>query len=87
MKSNKEYHFQNHIETVSDVVYRLRDAGFGLTYYRSCNFDGVTISHRLMFRELEREYEVTDLEDCLKVIVNDAVMLAEMIKIGAIVEG
>lgn len=86
MKSNKEYHFQNHIEAVSDVVYRLRDAGYSVSWYRKCDLTGLTINYRIVLCELEREYEVTDLEDCLKFIVNDAVMLGEMIKIGAITE-
>ena len=87
MKSNKEYHFQNHIEAVCDVVYRLRDAGYSTSWYRKCDLTGITINHRIVFPELEREYEVTDLQDCLQFIVNDAVMLGEMIKIGAIAEG
>lgn len=87
MKSNKEYHFQNHIEAVCDVVYRLRDTGYSVCYYRKCDLEGKTICHRLVFNESEREYEVVDLDDCLKLIVNDAVMLGEMIKIGAIAEG
>ena len=86
MKSNKEYHFQNRIEDVSDVVYKLRDAGYSVSYYRKCGLDGKTICHRLVFNDLEREYEVADLDDCLKFIVNDAVMLGEMIKICAIAE-
>lgn len=86
MKSNKEYHFQEHIESVANVVYRLRDSGFSVSWYRKCDLTGKTINYRIVFPELEREYEVVDLEDCLKFIVNDAVMLGEMIKIGAIAE-
>lgn len=87
MKSNKEYRFQNHIETVSDVVYRLRNAGYSLGYYRKCDLEGSTICYRLVFSDLDREYQVLDLDDCLKLIVNDAVILGKMITIGAIAEG
>lgn len=87
MKSNKEYHFKNHIESVTDVVGDIRDAGFALDAYRKCDLDGKTISYRLVFCELQREYEVADINDCLKLIVNDAVLLGEMVKTGAIVEG
>lgn len=87
MKSNKEYHFQDHIEAVADVVYRLRDAGYAVSWYRKCDLEGKTVNYRIVLPELEREYEVADLDDCLKLIVNDAVMLGEMIKVGAIAEG
>lgn len=86
MKSNKEYHFKEHIETVTAVVFRLRDCGYSVSLYRRCDLTGKTISYRIVLSELEREYDVADLEDCLKFIVNDAVMLGEMIKIGAIAE-
>ena len=87
MKSNKEYHFQEHVESVADAVYRLRDSGFSVSWYRKCDLTGKTIGYHIIFPELEREYEVVDLEECLKFIVNDAVILGEMIKIGAIAEG
>ena len=86
MTSDKEYHFRNHIEAVSEAVYKLRDAGYAVSWYRKCDLIGKTINYRIVFPELEREYEVNDLDDCLKFIVNDAVMLGEMIKIGAIAE-
>lgn len=86
MKSNKEYHFQNRIETVADVVGELRGTGYSVCYYRECDLEGKVIRHRLVFTELGREYQVLDLNDCLKFIVNDAVMLGEMIKLGAIAE-
>lgn len=87
MKSNKEYHFKNQIESVADVVDEIQNTGFVLTVYRKCDLDGKTISYRLLFCELQREYEVADINDCLKFIVNDAVLLGEMVKTGAIVEG
>lgn len=87
MKTNKEYHFQNHIDTVPEVVYGLRDAGYSVSYYRQCDLEGKIICHHLAFSGLEREYQVVDLTDCLKFIVNDAVMLGDMIKAGAIAEG
>ena len=86
MKSNKEYHFKNCIESVAQVVYKMRDAGYSVSCYRKCDLTGRTINYRIVLPELEREYEVTDLNDCLKFIVNDAVMLGEMIKAGAIIE-
>ena len=86
MKSSKEYHFKEHIGCVADVVYKLRDSGFSVNWYRKCGLIGKTINYHIIFPELERKYEVVDLEDCLTFIVNDAVMLGEMIKIGAIVE-
>ena len=86
MKSNKEYHFQDRIESVADVVYGLRDAEYSVRMYRKCDLTGRTINYRVVFPELEREYEVTDVNDCLKFIVNDAVMLGAMIKAEAITE-
>ena len=86
MKSNKEYHFKNCIEFVDDVVCKMRDAGYSVCWYRKCDLTGRTINYRVVLLELEREYEVTNLDDCLKFIVNDAVMLGEMIKAGAITE-
>ena len=86
MKSNKEYHFNKNIEHVVDVADNLREAGYSVVYYRKCDLEGKVIHHHLVFDELEREYEVADLNDCLKLIVNDAVLLGEMSKIGAIVE-
>lgn len=86
MKSNKEYHFKNNIESVAEAVYKMRDAGYAVNLYRKCGLTGITINYRVVLPGLEREYEVVDLEDCLKFIVNDAVLLGEMIKIGAITE-
>ena len=86
MKSNKEYHFKNCIESVAQVVYKMRDAGYSVCWYRKCDLTGRTINYHVVLPELECEYEVTDLNDCLKFIVNDAVMLGEMIKAGAIIE-
>lgn len=87
MKSNKEYHFQNGIESVVAVVDALQSANYDVTYYRKCELDGRTISYRLLFNMIKREYEVTDLEDCLKIIVNDAVMLGALIRYGTVIEG
>lgn len=87
MKSNREYNFNKNIESVIDVVYNLRNAGYSVSYYRKCDLEGHTVCHHLVFDNLEREYEVIDIADCLKLIVNDAVLLGEMVKIGAIVEG
>lgn len=86
MKSNKEYHFTKNIAGVLDVVDYLREALYSVEYYRKCDLDGKTICHRMLFGGLQREYEIVTLEDCLKFIVNDAVMLAEMIKVDAIAE-
>lgn len=86
MKSNKEYHFTKNVESVIDVVAYLREATYAVSHYRKCDLDGKTICHHLFFDSSQREYEVATLEDFLKLIVNDAVMLAEMIKAGAIVE-
>lgn len=86
MKSNKEYRFENHIESVTDVAEAIQNTGFVVTVYRKCDLDDKTIGYRLLFVELQREYEVADINDCLKFIVNDAVLLGEMVKIGAIVE-
>lgn len=86
MKSNKEYHFKDQIESVAEVVYGMRDAGYSVSCYRKCDLTGKTINYRVVLPELEREYEVTDLGDCLKFIVNDAVMLGDMITAGAITE-
>lgn len=87
MKSNKEYHFKNQIESVADVVDAIQNIGFVLTFYRKCDLDDKIISYRLLFCEEGREYEIADINDCLKFIVNDAVLLGEMVKTGAIVEG
>ena len=86
MKSNKEYHLENHIETVADVADRLRNTGYVVNCYRKCDLTGKTVNYRIVLLEFDREYEVNDLDECLKFIVNDAVMLGEMVKIGAIVE-
>lgn len=87
MKNNKEYYFHKTVESVDDVVDSMRDAGYSVTRYRKCDLEGRTISYRLMITEGAREYEVTTVDDCLKFIVNDPVMLGEMVRAGSIVEG
>lgn len=87
MKNNKEYYFHKSIESIDDVVDALRNAGYAPTRLRRSDLDGKTIAYRLMITDLGVEYEVLDVQDCLKFIVNDAVMLGEMVKIGSIVEG
>lgn len=87
MKNNKEYYFHNTIESVDNVVEALQDAGYGVSRYRKCDLEGRTIGYRLMFTEGSREYEVTTVDECLKLIVSDPIMLGEMMKAGSIVEG
>lgn len=87
MKNNKEYYFHNTIESVDEVVDGLCEAGYVITRYRRCDLEGQTISYRLAFPEEAREYNVTTVDECLKFIVNDPVMLGKMIRAGSIVEG
>lgn len=87
MKNNKEYYFDSTIESVDHVVDALREAGYSVSRYRKCDLEGRTISYRIMLTEGAREYEVTAVDDCLKFIVNDPVMLGEMVRAGSIVEG
>lgn len=87
MKNNKEYYFHSTIESVDHVVDALRETGYGVSRYRKCDLEGRTISYRIMLTEGAREYEVTTVDDCLKFIVNDPVMLGEMVRAGSIVEG
>lgn len=86
MKSNKEYKFRNNIESVDDVITFLQSAGYAVTLYRKCDLDGWAVNYRLVFSDLAREYEISGTEDCLRLIVNDGVLLGEMLKAGAIVE-
>jgi hypothetical protein len=87
MKNNKEYYFHSTIESIDHVVDALRDVGYNLTRYRKCDFEGQTISYRILITEGAREYEVATVDDCLMFIVNDPVMLGEMVRAGSIVEG
>ena len=87
MKNNKEYYFHKSIESVDDVVADLREAGYAPNRFRKCDLEGNTIAYRLTFTDLAVEYEVTTVDDCLKFIVNDPVMLGEMVRAGSIVEG
>lgn len=86
MKNNKEYYFHKSIESVDDAVDALRGAGYAPGLYRRCDLEGQTNVYRVMITDLAREYEVLDLNDCLKFIVNDAVMLGKMVDTGSIVE-
>lgn len=86
MKSNKEYKFRNNIESVDDAITFLQSAGYAVTLYRKCDLDGRAVNYRLVFSDLAREYEIGGTEDCLRLIVNDGVLLGEMLKAGAIVE-
>lgn len=87
MKNNKEYYFHSTIESVDNVAEALRKVGYGVARYRRCDLEGRIISYRLTFTEGLREYEVTTVDECLKFIVNDPVMLGEMVRAGSIVEG
>lgn len=86
MKNNKEYRFTEHIDSVKSVSEALGNVGYCPRHYRKCDLEGKTICYRLMINDLGREYEVTGLVDCLKLIVNDAVMLGKMVDGGYVVE-
>lgn len=87
MKNNKEYYFHSTIESIDHVVDALRKAGYCVARYRKCDLEGRTISYKIMITECACEYEVTTVDDCLKFIVNDPIILGEMVRAGSIVEG